>query len=385
MRRRVVRGKWTYSVSQQGVCSSWLNTTIWHCESTPRLSSYRSPWLLENNGTCIPQLLMAWNGMLHCQICKSYHLCNRTKTFPTVPMGKLLPNQVPSWMWQVISVDLIVELPTSHRYDALLVVVDHLSKWVHLIRTTSDINSVRVARLFQDYIWRHHGLSEEIISDCGTQFVCQFMCELSKLLGIKTAASAAYYPQTDGQTEHINQEIEQYLRLFVNQRQDDWYKWVSLAEFTYNNWIHSSTQTTPFMLDNGQHPRLGIEPIWETRLETLREFTDCMEMATNEVYSALQRAANDMARFYDVHCQHAPTYKVGNKVWLNAQNIITTWPTKNLDHKWLGPYSVDKVISQNTYQLQLPSSFDYTHPVFLLSIGIELKRTGRYVKEGLVD
>ena len=75
------------------------------------------------------------------------------------------------------------------------------------------------------------------------------MRELNKLLGIKTTTSTAYHPQTDGQTEHINQEIEQYLRLFVNQHQDNWYEWVSLAEFTYNNQIHSSTQTTPFMLD----------------------------------------------------------------------------------------------------------------------------------------
>ena len=78
------------------------------------------------------------------------------------------------------------------------------------------------------------------------------------------------------------------------------------------------------MLDNGQHSRLGIEPVRETRLETLREFTDCMEMVTNEAHSVLQRAADDMVCFYDVHCQYAPIYKVGDKVWLNAQNIITT-------------------------------------------------------------
>ena len=118
------------------------------------------------------------------------------------------------------------------------------------------------------------------------------------------------------------------------------------------------------MLDNGQHLRLGVEPIQETKLETLREFTDRMEMATNEACSALQRAANDMARFYDIHHQHTPTYIVGDKVWLNAQNIITTRPTKKLDHKWLGPYTVDKVISQNAYRLQLPSSFGRTHLVF---------------------
>ena len=78
------------------------------------------------------------------------------------------------------------------------------------------------------------------------------------------------------------------------------------------------------MLDNGQHPRLGVEPIQETRLETLREFTDYMEMATNKACSALQSEADDMAYFYDIHYQHASTYKVGDKVWLNVQNTITT-------------------------------------------------------------
>ena len=90
-----------------------------------------------------------------------------------------------------------------------------------------------------------------------------------------------------------------------------------------------------------------------------------MEMTTNEARSALQRAAgDDIACFYDVHRQHAPIYKVGDKVWLNAQNTTTTQPTKKLDHKWLGPYIVNKVISQNAYRLQLPPSFDRTHPVF---------------------
>ena len=97
-----------------------------------------------------------WPGMGRyiAKYVKGYNLCNRTKTFPAAPMGKLLPNQIPSQKWQVISVDLIVELPTSHRCDALLVVVDHLSKWVYVIPTTSNINSVGVAWLFQDHIWR---------------------------------------------------------------------------------------------------------------------------------------------------------------------------------------------------------------------------------------
>ena len=87
---------------------------------------------------------------------------------------------------------------------------------------------------------------------------------LSKILGIKVAASTAYHPQTDGQTKHVNQEVEQFLRLFVNQRQDDWYDWISIAEFAYNDRVHASTQASLFMLDAGQNPRLGFEPIRES-------------------------------------------------------------------------------------------------------------------------
>src|SRR3979490_3426522 len=137
--------------------------------------------------------------------------CNRTKTTPASPIIKLLPNRIPDRRWQVISVDLITELPISQGYNALLVTVDHLSKCGHVIPTTSDVNSVGIAQLFRDHIWKLHGLPEEVISDRGTQFVSQFMQELNKLLGIKVATSTAYHPHSDGQTERVNQEIKQYL------------------------------------------------------------------------------------------------------------------------------------------------------------------------------
>ena len=89
-----------------------------------------------------------------------------------------------------------------------------------------------------------------------------------------------------------------------------------------------------------------------------------MEEATKEARSSLEKAADDIAHFHDLHHQAAPVYKVGNKFWLNAQNISTTRPMKKLDHKWLGPYPINKVISHNAYCLELPSSFGRTHPVF---------------------
>ena len=148
---------------------------------------------------------------------KGCNLCNCTKTFPASPAGKLMPNCVLDHRWQVILVDLIMELPPSHGYDALLVIVDCLSKRAHVIPTTSDITSLGVTQLFCDNVWKLHGLPEEVISDWGMQFVSKFMHGLSQILRIKVAASTAYHPQTDGQTEYVNQEVEQFLQLFINQ------------------------------------------------------------------------------------------------------------------------------------------------------------------------
>ena len=89
--------------------------------------------------------------------------------------------------------------------------------------------------MFRDSVWKLHGLPKEVISDRGSQFVSNFMRGLSEILGIKIAALMAYHLQMDGQTECVNQEVEQFLHLFVNQRQDDWYNWLSIAKFAYND------------------------------------------------------------------------------------------------------------------------------------------------------
>ena len=99
----------------------------------------------------------------------------------------------------------------------------------------SDITSLGVAWLFRDSVWKLHGLPEEVISNRGPQLVSNFMWDLSKILRIKVVASMAYHLQMDSQIERVNQEVEQFLHLFVNQRQDDWYDWISIAEFAYND------------------------------------------------------------------------------------------------------------------------------------------------------
>ena len=133
----------------------------------------------------------------------------------------------------------------------MMVVVDSVTKRAHFTSTLTSITAASTARLFVHHVWRHHGLPQRVVSDQGPQFVADFTKELYQLLGIKLAATTAYHPQGDGQTECVNQELEQYLRIFVNQQQDNWADLLPLAKFQYNNHIHSATQHPPFLLETG--------------------------------------------------------------------------------------------------------------------------------------
>ena len=166
-------------------------------------------------------------------------------------MGELEPLPIPGQRWDTISVDFIVELPEAHGYDEVMNVVDSVSKRAHFILTTTTITALGAAWLYMAHVWKLNGLLRQVVLDQGPQFVADLTQELHWLLGIKLAATTAYHPQGDGQTERVNQELEQYLQLFVNERQDDWDELLPLAEFQYNNHTHSATQQTPLMLDTG--------------------------------------------------------------------------------------------------------------------------------------
>ena len=111
-------------------------------------------------------------------------------------------------------------------------------------------------------------------------------------------ASTAYHPQTDGQTEHLNKELEQYICLFVNEWQSNWDDLILMMEFQYNNHVHSSTQNTPFMLETGHHPCMGFEPHSQVTMETVNEFAGRMHESLEEVKAALAKAKDNMVRYY---------------------------------------------------------------------------------------
>ena len=181
-----------------------------------------------------------------------------------------------------MSVDFIVELPDSGEYDTIMVVVDSLSKCAHFIPTTTTVTSEGSTQLYLNHVWKLYGLPHCVVSDQGLQFVSKLTKEVYHLLGIELASSTSYHPQSDGQTEWVNQELEQYLCLFTSKRQDNWSDLLVLVEFSYNNHIHSSTQQTPFMIDTGQHLQMGFEPHEQSsKWETANKFTERCQREIN--------------------------------------------------------------------------------------------------------
>ena len=141
----------------------------------------------------------------------------------------------------------------------------------------------------------------------------------------------AYHPQGDGQTERVNQELEQFLQLFINQRQDDWDDLLPFAEFQYNNHIHSTTQNVPFLLDTGRIPWMGFKLEQGcSRLESVNEFKEQMEDSLTEAKAALAKFKDEMAKYYDRRWTPAPVYQPGDKVYLDASNIQMTRPSQKL-------------------------------------------------------
>ena len=292
-------------------------------------------------------------------------LCIRTKAQRHLPVGELHPLPIPSGPWDTISVDFIVELPDSVGHDAIMVVVDSLTKRAHFIPTFTTLSTAGTACLFVRHVWKHHGLPRKVVSDRGPQFVAEFTQELYRMLGIRVAATTAYHPQGDGQTERVNQELEQYLRLFTNQCQDDWADLLPLAEFQYNNHIHSATQHPPFLLENGRLPWMGFEPDQQpSRVESVNEFTEWMKGTLEEAKAALAKSKDDMARYYNQGRTTAPEYKPGDKVYLDASDISTTRPSRKLSHRHLGPFPIEQKVGNGAYRLKLPLSMKRIHPVF---------------------
>jgi len=270
-----------------------------------------------------------------------------------------MPNSIPEKPWTYISADFITKLPIAQGYDSILVVVDRLTKMVYFIPTTEKTSAEGLARLFRDNVWKLHGLPESIVSDRGPQFAAGIMQKLNRMLGIKSKLSMAFHSQTNGQMERVNQELEQYLRMFIDHRQKQWPDWLGTAEFAYNNKMHSSTKVSPFKANYRQDPRMGFEMRRKGKYKGAEKFVMKMKEIQEEAKAALGKAQEEMKKYADKKRGEVDDYKVGDLVMLSTKDLkyqMVGRRTEKLIERFVGPYRIKKIISSNVVELELPST-----------------------------
>lgn len=298
-----------------------------------------------------------------CAICQQMKINHH----PLVPPLSPIIADKDTYPFATVNIDFITDLPESNGYDSICVIVDHdCTKAIVLTPCNKTITALDTAQLYIDNVYKRFGLPRKIISDRGPQFASILFRQLCRLLHIKQAMSTAYHPQTDGQAERTNQEIEAYFRIYAATHPHHWSRYIPMMEFTHNNRKHSTTEQTPFRLLMGYDPtsfpteKSEIDsniPTLQSRLIKLLELR-------SEAEAALTLAQEHQRETQESHFQ---PLKEGQSVWLEAPNLRRTGLPSKFQSKREGPFKITKKLRDNVYQLDLPAHWKI-HPVFHASL-----------------
>lgn len=300
-------------------------------------------------------------------------VCNKAKSAKHAPYGELRPIAPPDRAWGTIAMDFIVKLPlskepmTNVQYDSILVITDKLTKYAYFVPYKEASNAKELAYAFMKNITSQHGVPQQIITDRDKLFTSNFWKALMDKLGLKHKLSTAFHPQTDGQTERLNQTLEQYLRSYVSWKQDDWVELLPMAQWAYNSSDIESIKMSPFKANFGMDPKDNLGQIGISKVPAVEELA--VEM--KQLHEALQQEwiflQNRMAYYANKKRLSAPILKRGDKVYLVRKNVTTNRQSDKLDWKKIGPYKIKKKLSDTNYKLELPKG-TRIHPVFHVSL-----------------
>jgi len=216
--------------------------------------------------------------------------------------------------------DFVEGLPSSHGFTVIIVIVDKLSKYAHFQPLAHPFTAMQVAQLYFDQIYRLHGLPKAIISDRDKIFTSTLWQTLFKLSDTSLLMSSLYHPQTDGQTERLNQCLETFLRCLVSSCPRKWKVYLPLAEFWYNTTLHSALGRSPFEVLYGHPPRLlGITPETVCDLPDLDAWLKDRASLTQVIQMQLQRAQHRMKQQADNESLSA-----GIQCWRHGLSQVAT-------------------------------------------------------------
>jgi hypothetical protein len=304
--------------------------------------------------------------------------CQRNKARRHKPYGLLQPLPVPEKPWHTVTFDFIVKLPKTNRgNDSICVFVDKLTKLVHFVACKEEVFAKGFAELYVDHVFRLHGLSREFITDRDTGFTSTFWQEVTVLFGTRTVMSSSFHPQTDGQTERVNQTLETYLQHFVSVRLNDCDTLFSCAEFAHNAAVNETVHAAPLNLTYGYNPRTPVGEVVEVVHPTSAAFVERLQSSLCFARKCLIAAQQRQKALADKrHIDQE--FKVGDKVLLSTKylNLKHSEKSRKLLPKWIGPFEVVQLVGPVAYKLKMNPGWR-VHSVFHVSLLEPYREDGR--------
>jgi hypothetical protein len=298
--------------------------------------------------------------------------CSRVKIEHQKPAGLLKPLEIPVWKWEDISVDFVVGLlRTPKGNDSVWVIVDRLTKVAHFMPVKTRYATEKLADLYVEHVLRLHGAPRSIVSDCGPQFVAKFWKSFHQLLGTTLSYSTTFHPQTDEQTERVNQVLEDMLRACALTYSTDWESNLPFAEFSY---------MAPFEALYGRKCRTPLA--WSEVGERTLFGPAIIEEAEEKVEKVREnlRIAQSRQKSYADKRRRELTNAVGDSVYLKVSPLRGTkrfLVKGKLPPRYVGLYQITKRIGSLAYQLALLETMAGVHPVFHVS---QLKKSEKEVE-----
>ena len=287
--------------------------------------------------------------------------CQRIKAEHQRPTGLLQPLKIPEWKWEEISMDFIVGLPRNQSgHDSIWVIVDHLTKVAHFIPVKETYQGPKLAELCMTRIVCLHGVPKKIVSDRGTQFTSRFWERLHSSLDTKLNFSSAYHPQMDGQTERINQILEDMLRACALKDGQSWDKNLPYAEFSYNNSYQASLKMSPFEALYGRKCRT---PLFQNQIGESQVFgPDILREAEQQVQQIRDtlKTAQSRQKSYADNRRRELIFNEGDFVYLKVSPMRGMQRFKlkgKLAPRFIGPFKILSRRGEVAYQLELPPQF----------------------------
>jgi transposase InsO family protein len=285
--------------------------------------------------------------------------CKRTATWRDRTPGLLNPLPIPERPWQHISMDFRSFPKDRHGYDSVFVIVDRLSKRPISIPCHKTVTAKEMAQLYIDHVYRWTGPPDTIVSDRGGQFISEFWNEVCRILGIKLKLSTSHHPQTDGQTEIVNQYMAHRLRPFVNHYQDNWSELLPIVDFAAAVLPHESTGISPFLVNQGYEPRMSFDwtaasPPQGLKLEQqqAQEWVKHMEEIWEQARFGIEKAQRQQKTQADRHRREVD-FDVGDSVMVTTKDWKLGRPSRKLGDQAAGPYPIVEKVG-HAFKLDLP-------------------------------